>query len=106
MKWFKHEITTQDCLLKVRNKPGVYAIYVDSILVYIGQSIGVRQRLRYHVAFDFSTGTPYTRWGRGDISVKYRFSEKFGDWLMWEARLLKKLHPKGNTKTFKWRDYN
>lgn len=81
---------------------GVYAVYFDGDLVYIGSSSNVRNRFSGH-AFRYSYGkTIITPWQEipqsTRIDIKVKKSVARGDWLMWEARLIYKLLPIFNKK--------
>lgn len=80
--------------------PGVYVIMFDGVAVYVGQSIDLRDRLKQH-AIRYGYGTQYfTPWGRVPYAVKitgkYKLSVRYGDWAMWEIRLINRLSPKFN----------
>jgi excinuclease UvrABC nuclease subunit len=80
--------------------PCCYAIYADGELVYIGQTVDLKSRMANHVVWN---GTQEQagkkRWGHASVLiVKARFSDRLGDWLMREARLISRIKPSGNTK--------
>lgn len=79
--------------------PGVYAIYVDGELVYIGQSVNIRNRLKMHnIRYSYGNSI-IVPWGDGRCKtchVKVSYSKKYGDWAMRELRLIKRLKPKFN----------
>lgn len=79
--------------------PGVYAIYIEGELRYVGQSVNVRQRINSHgFRYRFS-GTPSTPHGASKtLVIKVRGSEKYGDWAMIELRLINRLKPIGNMR--------
>ncbi len=86
----------------MRYDPGVYAIYYGSNLVYIGSSRHVQRRIAEHsviltqqgIFADFIIrGNPNHR-----VKIKVSYSKKYGEWLMREARLLKRLKPLFNLK--------
>jgi hypothetical protein len=86
---------------KFPSKPCVYAIYFDGILVYVGQSNSLSNRFSGH-AFRYGYARLiHTPWGDVSvdtkINIKAKFSEKLGDWAMWEIRLIRKLKPTFNT---------
>ena len=91
-------------------KPGVYAIYFDDEVVYIGQSNNLLARLtRHQIRYGYARNIR-TPWGDLPDSVrvhcKYRISRRLGDWAMWEIRLIHRLKPRFN-KTFngsRWDD--
>jgi len=83
------------------NKPCVYAVFFDRRLVYIGQSNSLSNRFSGH-AFRFGYGKNiHTPWedlpDTTKINIKAKFSEKLGDWAMWEIRLIRRLKPIYNT---------
>lgn len=87
----RHELPVAAC---------VYAVYFDSKLVYIGQTRNLRNRFAGH-AFRYSYGkTIYTPWCEIEndvrITIKAKFSERLGDWAMWEIRLIDRLNPEFN----------
>jgi hypothetical protein len=79
--------------------PGVYAIYGDGRLLYIGQSDNVSKRIRLGHGANysrFSAGIDLP-WGQfSTVTIKIRLSTRFGDWLMHEARLIRRLQPPEN----------
>ena len=82
-------------------KSCVYGVYFDDDLVYIGQTKNLRNRFNEH-RFRYSYGkTIITPWQEVDsdveISIKVRFSERYGDWAMWEIRLIRKINPLFNS---------
>lgn len=82
--------------------PGVYAIYLDGKLSYIGQSKDLSARLAgYRLRAQYNRFSrrveAVTPWGRfSTIAVKVRASRRFGDWLMIERRLISRLRPPMN----------
>lgn len=79
-------------------RPGCYAVYCDGELVYIGQSLNVRQRVRAH-GIDYARYSNWftTPWGGFRyVVVKVRSSQRRGDWLMHEYRLIDRLCPRFN----------
>lgn len=82
---------------------GVYAIYFDNELVYIGQSNDLGARLvRHGIKFGYARNI-HTPWGSVPDSVKVtakvKRSRRTGDWAMWEIRLIQRLQPRFN-RTF------
>lgn len=69
--------------------PAVYAIYDGSKLVYIGSTTGLRYRLKAH-----RTGILRKL---QNPQIKYSFTKHYGDWLMREARLIRRLKPQFNS---------
>jgi excinuclease UvrABC nuclease subunit len=80
------------------SKPGVYAIYLDGVLSYIGSSKDIRHRLSTY-AFEWDYGGDLTTpWGVfRTLDVKVFICSKYGSWLMREARLIRRLRPRFNT---------
>lgn len=77
---------------QIQSSPGVYVIFGDGLLVYIGSSRDVGARLRSHLVATGSGEGFKTKWGLfKDTKIKIRPSKKYGDWLMYEARLLRRL---------------
>ncbi len=79
-----------------------YAVYFDGALKYIGSTNNLRNRFSGH-AFRYSYGQSFiTPWGEFptplDICIKFKPSRVYGDWLMLEARLIRRLQPMFNTK--------
>jgi hypothetical protein len=89
--------------LEVPDRPAVYAIYLGGELVYIGQSANLRNRLQGHyIRFGYANNIR-TPWGDFPATVrvsgKAKITKRFGDWAMWELRLIERLRPTFN-KTF------
>jgi excinuclease UvrABC nuclease subunit len=83
------------------NKPCVYTVFFDGKLVYVGQSNSLSNRFSGH-AFRFGYGKNIlTPWqdlpNTTKIRIKAKFSERLGDWAMWEIRLIRRLKPIYNT---------
>lgn len=80
-----------------------YVIYFDGLPLYVGSTNNLRNRfcgrmsIRNGYAKDIKTP-----WGdfpnKTKITMKIKPTKKYGDWLMIEARLIKKLKPKLNIK--------
>lgn len=72
---------------------GVYAIYFDGDLVYIGSGVNLQGRITAHEWFlrhSIDWQTP------GRVVIKFRRSRRYGDWAMIELRLLRRLSPRLN----------
>lgn len=84
-------------------KPGVYVIYFDDEVVYIGQSNNLLARIARHRFRHGYARNIRTPWADVPDTVrvycKYRISRRLGDWAMWEIRLIHRLKPRFN-KTF------
>lgn len=79
-----------------------YCFYIENNLVYIGSSVDLRNRFSGH-AFRYGYEKNFiTPWGefseKTKFKIKYKPSVRYGDWLMIEARLIKKLRPIFNKK--------
>lgn len=101
----KHGWNTYDYLSGLRGLPNIaccYAVYFDGSLRYIGSTNDLRNRFSGH-AFRHSYAKSFiTPWGEFDlplsITIKYSASRRYGDWLMREARLIRRLKPVFNKK--------
>jgi excinuclease UvrABC nuclease subunit len=86
--------------LNIPDGPGVYAIFGDGVLIYIGQSKNVRSRLASHLHdIPWDRSRIHSSWGSFDrFTVKVRASRRRGDWLMIEHCLIKRLQPSMNCR--------
>lgn len=79
---------------------GVYAVYFDDGLVYVGSSTDIANRFSEHRIRHGYGKNIITPWGDVDsttrVTLKVRRSARVGDWAMWEIRLIKRLKPKFN----------
>jgi len=84
----------------IPRKPGCYAAYLDGILVYVGSTQNLHSRiLNYAVSVRRQTGLCQTPWGSAQIvGIKFQETRKYGDWLMLEARLIRRLRPTANKR--------
>lgn len=99
-KWQEYVLFPPQGRGTLPRSPGVYAVYFDGTLVYIGQSVDIANRFSEH-KFRYAHGkyiiTPWhdvhqdTR-----ITVKVRKSTRLGDWAMHEIRLIHRLQPMFN----------
>lgn len=82
------------------NAPCVYAVYFDSELVYVGQTNGFSNRFSGHAFRHGYAKNIITPWGdipnTTRVTIKAKFSERRGDWAMWEIRLIYRLKPPFN----------
>jgi hypothetical protein len=91
--------------------PGVYVVYENDRIVYVGSTTELKKRVRVYFTFhhailgdyggdnhiDRTYGTPWGFKHDGDgIRVKVKQSRRCGDWLMWEWRLICRLRPREN----------
>jgi len=86
---------------KMPTSSGVYAVYLNHELVYIGSSNNLRNRFSGY-AFRHSYGktfiTPWIEVNRDEsMVVKFRETKKLGEWAMREIRLISRLKPIFNT---------
>lgn len=82
---------------EVPNVAGCYVFYINGNIAYIGSSNGLWRRIRsYQFRRVGSSNTFKTYWGTGEVCLKYRTSDVYGDWLMIEARLIRRLKPPFN----------
>lgn len=94
---------------RIPDEPGCYVIYMDGVLVYIGQSVNVRSRIRSHrIQYHRYVNDIRTPWGDcRACCAKIKFSRKYGDWAMWELRLIRRIQPLCNhIGTGKFRESN
>lgn len=80
--------------------PAVYVIFFDREPVYVGQTNNLRVRFQRHqIRYGYARNIR-TAWGEisDEIAVagKAKLSKRYGDWAMWELRLIKKLRPRLN----------
>lgn len=99
--WIKYDLFPDSGKPDFPHKACVYAVYFDKTLVYVGQTNRLKNRFAEH-KFRHSYGTEkITPWGyvpgSTKIWVKVKFSKRYGDWAMWEIRLIRKLQPVFNS---------
>lgn len=79
-----------------------YCIYINGDLVYIGSTSDLRNRFSGHAFGHGYAKNFHAPWCDYDLPVeiilKYKPSSKYGDWLMIEARLIRKIRPVFNKK--------
>jgi hypothetical protein len=101
MGWKTYQLLAGARTEKLPKVAGVYAIYFDETLVYIGQSCNVANRLTGHqIRYGYGKNI-ITPWGDVPeetlITVKVGASRRMGDWAMREIRLINRLKPMFNT---------
>jgi excinuclease UvrABC nuclease subunit len=79
---------------------GVYVLYIDNELVYVGQSVDICNRFSEHsIRYGYAQNI-ITPWGdypsSARIQVKVKRSKRLGDWAMDEIRLIHRLQPRFN----------
>lgn len=97
MPWKRYSGHT---LERLPHGAGCYAIFSSPTLLYIGQSQRVRARLlNGHKLAHARGGRVVTPWGRREhVEVRVRRSRRYGEELMREARLIRRLKPLRNTQ--------
>jgi excinuclease UvrABC nuclease subunit len=99
-RWVKFEYTHHVSVPNSVNGPGCYVFYLDDRLVYVGSTSNFRSRMSTHARscrHNMFVNRFETTWGPCQhFYIKWKPSRKFGDWLMYEARLIKRLQPIGN----------
>jgi hypothetical protein len=70
---------------------GCYVLYLDELLAYVGQSSNLQWRIAIH-----EKNLREHLDGRR-LTVKIRYSRKYGDWAMVELRLIRRLKPPYNS---------
>lgn len=85
---------------------GAYAVYHDGVLVYVGSSARLQKRLQPYLATLRNEKRPRrqpphscARRRVGDgvvVTIKVTPSQRLGDWLMREYRLIHRLKPRDN----------
>lgn len=92
--WFSYPVPPQTTLCRRRKwpgmprHPGVYAIYENGALIYIGSSVNLRVRLQSHVSGLLLR--------RSADALVLKFSIMDSDWATRERRLIERLKPKLN----------
>jgi len=80
--------------------PACYAVYWNGRLVYVGQTVDLRNRFHAHKFRYGYRKNIITPWCDGDsfdsFVVKAKFCGKFGFWAMLEVRLIARLKPQFN----------
>ncbi len=84
-------------------KPGVYVFIINGEVVYVGQTANLRLRIANHkIRYGYARNV-YTPWGQyhdwSKIVCKVKISKRYGDWAMWELRLIKRLRPTFNIRS-------
>lgn len=79
---------------------GVYAVYFEDALVYVGSSTDIANRFSEHKIRHGYAKNIITPWAvvpdTTRITVKVKRSLRRGDWAMWEIRLIHRLRPAFN----------
>jgi len=117
--WFYEYIRSVSRFANFPDIPGVYIIYQHVIpkeywdgkdqmggcfrLIYIGSSESIKKRVTSHISFPagrpfFSKAAERLESGHGPFIVAYKLTQKNGDWLMLEHRLIERLQPECNRR--------
>lgn len=92
------------CSKRLQDRPAVYAIYLDGLLSYVGQSNTPRFRFTQHQFMDIPNEGFRTPWGVfSEMAVKIKYPSKYGMEAMIEKRLIKRLKPRFNAYHYKVR---
>lgn len=79
-----------------------YALYFDGQIKYVGSTNNLRNRFSGHAFRHGYAKNIVTPWGEfpssAKIVLKFKASKRYGDWLMYECRLIKKLQPEFNKR--------
>lgn len=96
-RWISYDVMSSALM---PNGPGCYAIYIDGALMYVGQSLRVRHRLFHGHGINYTFGSHIrTPWGMfRSVTFKVKHGRMYGDWLMTEARLIRRLEPEFNRR--------
>lgn len=93
-----------------RAAPACYVIFYEGVAVYVGQSIDVQQRIRGYSFENYPSrgddpadGFCTSPWGGlswrdGTITAKVKYARRFGEQLMVEARLIRRIKPRFNIR--------
>lgn len=99
-KWFEYGLIPKSFPGYLPAKPCVYAVYLDKRLVYIGQTNNLLNRFsggRFRHGYGGEVITPWGDMPKGtEVTIKVKYSERYGDWAMWEIRLIHRLKPERN----------
>jgi excinuclease UvrABC nuclease subunit len=93
-KWRNIGALTDSKWERLPRIPAVYVVYSWDRIVYIGSTVDLRGRIHSY-QFGYA-GVGWRKLNR--LRVKYRESTYYGDWLMIEARLIRRLQPRCNVR--------
>lgn len=87
-------------LTEMPRQPAVYAVYINGELIYIGQSVDLRNRFYEHkIRYSYAKEIRLP-WvdvpDDTEVTIKASISRKYGDWAMRELRLIRRLKPRFN----------
>lgn len=84
----------------VRNDPCVYCVQIDGITVYVGSTRQFRTRFCEHKFRNGYENNIHLPWcsiaNTHKLTVKVGFTKRYGDWVMRELRLIRRLKPDFN----------
>ncbi len=87
-RWVKYDLDIDS----LPDTPAVYCIYHKNSLVYIGQTINLRTRIKGHIKSTLYNKPAH----KDDCYLKVSLHNKLGEWLMREYRLITRLNPVWN----------
>ena len=96
-RWKRYDF---DAFRRLPREAGVYAIYLDGVLSYVGESINIQERFWMHnIRWGYACNI-ISPWGRDhkSVFVKVSVSARYGDWAMRELRLIRRLLPPFNRR--------
>lgn len=98
MSWEKRDLPAR----ALPNVPAVYAVFIDGSLVYVGQTVDLRNRFSEHnIRYGYAR-ILITPWcdvpETAVLSLRFSRSRKYGDWAMRELRLIRRLKPRFNQR--------
>ena len=104
--WISYDFDN-GCFRDVLYKAGVYVVYGNDEIIYIGSSNSIRKRITSYSFNYCKYSCPVkTPWGNYlKLKLKARYTKKYGEWAMIELRLIRRLQPKHN-KTSKGKGKN
>lgn len=74
--------------------PACYVITVGDGRMYVGSCLNLRKRFVQHKIRHTYFNTWITKWGTfNSLSLRFRPCRHYGEWLMVEARLIRRLRP-------------
>lgn len=95
-QWYSFDLDKMESL---PNAPCCYVLYFDRRLVYVGSTESLSKRIKGHVEYARYSAGYTTAWGYcNSVIVKAKFPNYYGQWLMTEFRLIRRLKPLFNIK--------
>lgn len=97
-RWKKYTPALYECD-EMPPAGGVYVIFLDGELAYIGQSTNLSKRMKAYGVRATLGGSVQSTFGLyKDITIKFREGKQYGEWAMAELRLLRRLNPRLNKR--------